>query len=168
MLDRTQSVGGDTQAFWLSASEISVTLTRFGRKRRRVLLLAWLTLLPVWTALPVSSQARDIFATFSYLLDKPFAAPYGARIRRQPLGKLRFHSEIFEASSLRPILRPSILSPEFSGQKAAASGFAGNEISFGVHGKHNDRDRAFGGRNAGACRRSIRDRGRQTTAANMP
>src|ERR1700760_2823383 len=33
---------------------------RFGRKRRRVLLLAWLTLLPDKTPLPVISQRRDI------------------------------------------------------------------------------------------------------------
>src|SRR5690606_2948754 len=46
--------------FWPSASDISVTWTRLGRKRRRVLLLAWLTLLPVMTDLPVSSQARDM------------------------------------------------------------------------------------------------------------
>src|SRR5262249_20240684 len=43
-----------------SASEISVTLTRFGRKRRLVLLLAWLTLWPLCTALPVSSHSRDM------------------------------------------------------------------------------------------------------------
>src|SRR5579883_1762994 len=33
---------------------------RLGRKRRRVLLLAWLTLLPVRTPLPVIWQRRDI------------------------------------------------------------------------------------------------------------
>src|SRR5690606_37984921 len=48
------------------ASDIKVTSQRFGRKRRRVLLLAWLTLLPLITALPVSSQARDIFSTLSF------------------------------------------------------------------------------------------------------
>ena len=41
-------------------SEIRVTRHRFGRKRVRVLWLEWLTLLPVWTAIPVSSQRRDI------------------------------------------------------------------------------------------------------------
>ena len=43
-----------------SASDISVTLHRFGRKRVRVLRFEWLTRLPVWTALPVSSQRRDM------------------------------------------------------------------------------------------------------------
>ena len=43
-----------------SDSDISVTWTRFGKKRVRVLRLEWLTLLPDWTALPVSSQRRDI------------------------------------------------------------------------------------------------------------
>ena len=43
-----------------SVSEISVTWHRFGRKRVRVFRLEWLTLLPDWTALPVSSQRRDI------------------------------------------------------------------------------------------------------------
>src|SRR5690606_16857965 len=55
------------RTFWPRASEISVTSHRFGRNRRRVLLLAWLTLLPVITALPVSSQARDISCTFVLL-----------------------------------------------------------------------------------------------------
>jgi hypothetical protein len=31
-----------------------------GKKRVRVLRLEWLTLLPDWTAIPVSSQRRDI------------------------------------------------------------------------------------------------------------
>ena len=43
-----------------SASEMRVTRTRLGKKRVRVLRLEWLTLLPNWTALPVSSQRRDI------------------------------------------------------------------------------------------------------------
>ena len=43
-----------------SASLIRVTWLRLGRNRRRVLLFAWLTLLPVWTALPVNSQRRAI------------------------------------------------------------------------------------------------------------
>src|SRR5215471_11010944 len=41
-------------------SESSELSWRLGRKRRRVLLLAWLTLLPVSTPLPVISQRRDI------------------------------------------------------------------------------------------------------------
>src|SRR3546814_20135812 len=43
-----------------SASDSSAVSWTFGRKRRRVLLLAWLTLLPVITPLPVSWQRRAI------------------------------------------------------------------------------------------------------------
>src|SRR5882762_3802507 len=43
-----------------SASEISVTLHRFGRNRRLVLILEWLTLWPTWGPLAVSSQRRDM------------------------------------------------------------------------------------------------------------
>src|SRR3569833_380074 len=41
-------------------SEMKVTLHRFGRKRRLVLMLEWLTLWPTWGPLAVSSQRRDI------------------------------------------------------------------------------------------------------------
>jgi len=43
-----------------SASDWSVTLTRFGRNLRLVLRFEWLTRWPDNTALPVSSQRRDI------------------------------------------------------------------------------------------------------------
>src|SRR5882757_10728096 len=43
-----------------SAAEISVTLHRFGRNRRLVLILEWLTLWPTWGPLAVSSQRRDM------------------------------------------------------------------------------------------------------------
>src|SRR5271165_1188033 len=43
-----------------STSDSREVSCRLGRKRRRVLLLAWLTLLPVSTPLPVISQRRDI------------------------------------------------------------------------------------------------------------
>src|ERR1700761_6051263 len=43
-----------------SASEMNVTLHRFGRKRRLVLMLEWLTLWPTRGPLAVSSQRRDI------------------------------------------------------------------------------------------------------------
>src|SRR6202035_1238870 len=43
-----------------SASEMKVTLHRFGRKRRLVLMLEWLTRWPTWGPLAVSSQRRDI------------------------------------------------------------------------------------------------------------
>src|SRR6056297_2649473 len=41
-------------------SEPRVTSVRFGKNRRLVLLLAWLTLLPDIGPLPVSSQTRDM------------------------------------------------------------------------------------------------------------
>src|SRR4029453_2447223 len=43
-----------------NVSEISVTLRRFGRNRRLVFILEWLTLWPTSGFLPVSSQRRDI------------------------------------------------------------------------------------------------------------
>src|SRR5690348_9166587 len=43
-----------------SASEMKVTLHRFGRKRRLVLMLEWLTLWPTRGPFAVSSQRRDI------------------------------------------------------------------------------------------------------------
>src|SRR5580692_3531727 len=43
-----------------SASEMKVTLHRFGRNRRLVLILEWLTLWPTSGPLAVSSQRRDI------------------------------------------------------------------------------------------------------------
>src|ERR1700693_2841513 len=52
----------DTRARTLrpSASEISVTLRRFGMNRRLVLTLEWLTLWPLSGFLPVSSQRHDM------------------------------------------------------------------------------------------------------------
>ena len=43
-----------------SASDIRVTLNRFGRKRRLVLMFEWLTLWPTRGPLPVRSQRRDM------------------------------------------------------------------------------------------------------------
>src|SRR6187431_801811 len=43
-----------------SASEMKVTLHRFGRNRRLVLMFEWLTLWPTMGPLAVSSQRRDI------------------------------------------------------------------------------------------------------------
>src|ERR1700726_2569933 len=48
------------RTFRPSASEMKVTLHRFGRKRRLVLILEWLTLWPTCGPLAVSSQRRDI------------------------------------------------------------------------------------------------------------
>ena len=57
-----------------SASDISVTLNRFGRNRRLVLMLEWLTLWPTMRRLPVRSQRRDIAKPSNS------AAPSGAGI----------------------------------------------------------------------------------------
>ena len=43
-----------------SLSEIKVTFSKFGRNRRLVLILEWLTLWPTSAVLPVRSQRRDI------------------------------------------------------------------------------------------------------------
>src|SRR5215470_12713730 len=50
-----------TQRFSVSSQKRCVC--RFGRKRRRFLLLAWETRLPTAGFLPVTSQTRDIHAT---------------------------------------------------------------------------------------------------------
>src|ERR1700740_3114092 len=43
-----------------SASDISVTFSRFGRKRRLVLRFEWLTRWPIWRVFPVSSQRHGM------------------------------------------------------------------------------------------------------------
>jgi hypothetical protein len=43
-----------------SASENMVTLRRFGKNRRLVLMFEWLTLWPTWADLPVNSHRRDM------------------------------------------------------------------------------------------------------------
>src|SRR3954462_6163749 len=48
-------------------SEMKVTLHRFGRNLRLVLMLEWLTLWPVWGAFAVSSQRRDMVLKSSKL-----------------------------------------------------------------------------------------------------
>src|ERR1700677_5006085 len=48
------------RTFRPSASEMKVTLHRFGRNRRLVLIFEWLTLWPTSGPLAVSSQRRDI------------------------------------------------------------------------------------------------------------
>src|SRR5688500_12929206 len=103
------------RTFWFSASEISVTLRRFGRKRRRVLLLAWLTLLPDITALPVSSQARDIFqATFKSRTGQMNVAHqkgWRAVSSSGRMEELAFHSVIFgkrQPRRRRPVARAAI------------------------------------------------------------
>src|SRR5690606_7458285 len=48
-------------------SEIRVTSFRFGRNRRRFLLLAWLMVLPDIGPLPVNSQTRDILVFLRFV-----------------------------------------------------------------------------------------------------
>src|SRR5258705_10052793 len=43
-----------------SASDIMVTLTRLGRKRRLVFMFEWLTVCPTCAPFPVNSQRRDM------------------------------------------------------------------------------------------------------------
>ena len=70
---------------FFNASLSSVTLHRLGRKRRFVRRLAWLTLLPVSTALPVSSQRRAIVVI---LVSKhPGSSERGRRSKRRALRK---------------------------------------------------------------------------------
>src|SRR5438132_2684934 len=57
---------------------MKVTLTRFGRKRRLVLMLEWLTLWPTWGPLAVSSQRRDI-SNSSAIPARRIAREYRAR-----------------------------------------------------------------------------------------
>src|SRR3569832_2113200 len=59
-----------------STSEMKVTLHRFGRKRRLVLMLEWLTLWPTWGPLAVSSQRRDMLQIL-----------FHPRTRRPPRGQ---------------------------------------------------------------------------------
>src|ERR1700722_2609262 len=59
------------RTFRPSASEMKVTLHRFGRKRRLVLILEWLTLWPTSGPLAVSSQRRDIAKSSSVPACRP-------------------------------------------------------------------------------------------------
>ena len=63
-----------------SASDISVTLSRFGRKRRLVLMFEWLTLWPTRGPLPVRSQRRDMVEILEDSAEMP-ATPETASIR---------------------------------------------------------------------------------------
>src|SRR4051812_7936703 len=60
------------------ASLMKVTLTRFGRKRRLVLMLEWLTLWPTWGPLAVSSQRRDMASILEFDPPTRAAAILGA------------------------------------------------------------------------------------------
>src|ERR1700730_4846090 len=58
---------------------MKVTLHRFGRKRRLVLILEWLTLWPTCGPLAVSSQRRDI-------LRNPLPSPTSSVLERHGAG----------------------------------------------------------------------------------
>src|SRR5882757_3767415 len=64
-----------------SASEISVTLNRFGRNRRLVLILEWLTLWPTWGPFAVSSQRRDMAKILCHPRTGPQAGHGGSKSR---------------------------------------------------------------------------------------
>src|ERR1700752_2375802 len=91
-----------TQRFSVSSQKRCVC--RFGRKRRRFLLLAWETRLPTAGFLPVTSQTRDIHATLreirylevspdgparlrAGLYTSPAAGSQGARVRKGVRGR---------------------------------------------------------------------------------
>src|SRR6195952_4092116 len=59
-----------------STSEMKVTLHRFGRNRRLVLILEWLTVCPTCGPLAVSSQRRDIVGKSSAI---PACHPAGVK-----------------------------------------------------------------------------------------
>src|SRR3954454_10397448 len=67
-------------------SDSSDVTWRFGRKRRRVLLLAWLTLLPLRTPLPVISQRRDIALNPQYRLEGAGYGDTGGGRQGRPVG----------------------------------------------------------------------------------
>src|SRR3712207_3200421 len=61
---------------------MNVTLTRFGRKRRLVLMLEWLTLWPTRGPLAVSSQRRDLVEI------REFEPPASAAAISAPRGQI--------------------------------------------------------------------------------
>src|SRR4051812_12180190 len=71
-----------------SASLMKVTLTRFGRKRRLVLMLEWLTVWPTWGPLAVNSQRRDMVKSSIFPNDvrPPFGAPRANSLSLQGAG----------------------------------------------------------------------------------
>src|ERR1700734_1049009 len=63
---------------------MKVTLHRFGRNRRLVLILEWLTLWPTCGPLAVSSQRRDI-------LRNPLPSRLPSRVKR-PVPRVQIHA----------------------------------------------------------------------------
>src|SRR5882757_6793524 len=70
-------------------SETSEVVCRFGRNRRRVLFLAWLTLLPLITPLPVTWQRRAMAHILTHgqkQLPRHRCRDEGVRIRGRRIG----------------------------------------------------------------------------------
>ena len=63
------------RTIWPSASERTEVSCRLGRYRRRVLLFAWLTLLPVCTPFPVMLQRRDMIDLPCFFRSCPHGIP---------------------------------------------------------------------------------------------
>ena len=80
-----------------------MTLHRFGRNLRLVLLFAWLTLLPDWTPLPVNSQLRDMMHLFFLFLGQYAAGAVPGRVPSGLVGKLRFYSHTAPARQANPV-----------------------------------------------------------------
>src|SRR4051812_47793967 len=88
-----------------SASEMKVTLHRFGRKRRLVLIFEWLTLWPTCGPLAVSSQRRDIFEILCHpRRSKRFARarPAGVQISSISRNRGRIGARARSVKVLRP------------------------------------------------------------------
>src|SRR4029077_8529262 len=98
-------------------SDNSVVSCRFGRKRRRVLLLAWLTLLPVSTPLPVISQRRDI----GKILGRSGHVATAARDASEgrPYGETRARRQVMR--------RKSVANPAQKGLRRASLGTVGRD-----------------------------------------
>ncbi len=92
-----------------NASLYRETFCKLGRNRLRVLLLAWLTLFPLWTVRPVKSQRRAI------AIDPKFGVDSGvAALRREVLSEqeitvkvkanhlLKKHLKVFVRQWLEP------------------------------------------------------------------
>ena len=73
-----------------SASLYNETFCKLGRNRLRVLLLAWLTLFPLWTVRPVKSQRRAIAIVPKFGVDSGVAA-----LRREVLSEHRFLVKVY-------------------------------------------------------------------------
>ncbi|SVD03991.1 uncharacterized protein METZ01_LOCUS356845, partial [marine metagenome] len=98
----------------------SETFCKLGKNRLRVLLLAWLTLFPLWTVRPVKSQRRAIAINPKFGVDSGVAA-----LRREVLSEqeiavkvkanhlLKKHSKVFARQWLEPSHRSRLVFQDF-------------------------------------------------------